>query len=61
MPLTKQQIEQLATEAIDIMMATDDDSFGITNAVRCLTGYDSMTPDERAAINQAATRQIMGG
>lgn len=58
--LTNKDVQSRAHEALEILMAVEDDSFAPTNAVRCLGGYDAMTEGDRLAINEALERLCVG-
>lgn len=49
--LTDEQVEKRAGEALEILNSVNDDSFAATNAVRALSDYNELTPEDRQAIN----------
>lgn len=55
------QVDDAARKALAFMMEMPDDSFGPTNAVRALPEYDSMSGDERVAVNDRLSYIIKSG
>lgn len=58
--LDDEAVEEHAKLALDIMMATDDETFGPTNAVRALPDYSHLTAADRGAVNHRLTGLILG-